>query len=113
VTERTGEATLRGWLEGRTPPVPPAFLPRLLDGEAASRSVLEESPGSTLDALLTEAREALRSALAGDGEREGAFHLLAADAWITYACEAALASEDATGALRRTLAEILAAAEAR
>jgi hypothetical protein len=35
--------------------------------------------------------------------RENAFHLLAADALLTYACEAALESDDPEAALLRSL----------
>jgi hypothetical protein len=50
------------------------------------------------------ARTALDAALSLPGhQREGAFHLLAADALFTYACEAALEAEDAEGALRSIL----------
>jgi len=52
------------------------------------------------EALAESARRALRAAAARPGRvRESAFDLLAADALLTYACEAALESEDPEGAL--------------
>jgi hypothetical protein len=61
--------------------------------------------------LLHEAGVALRDALAGRGERRGAFRLLAADAYLTYACEAALDSQDASAALERVVQKVVAEAE--
>ena len=55
--------------------------------ESAIDDVLEYDtiPGALADA----ARICLRAALAEGDDREAALHLLAADALITYACEAA------------------------
>jgi hypothetical protein len=61
--------------------------------------------------LLERAREALRDALSGEGERRGAFRLLAADAYVTYACEVALDSQDPTAALERVVEGVVAEAE--
>lgn len=66
---------LRSWLAGRTPP-PPDALPLAAAGG-----------GEIGEALLEAGVTALERALAGGGERGGAFDLLAADAWLTYACE--------------------------
>ena len=53
----------------------------------------EEPPGP--DALVEAAVDALRRSLQPAGRpREGAFHLLAADALVTWACEAALDAAD-------------------
>ena len=94
--------TLGAWLEAKIPPVPPAFRARLLaDAEAGA-----PAPGSP---PFSRVRSALKGALAREGERKGAFRLLAADAWITYACEAALAADDAEAELRSVLDEVLAA----
>ncbi len=50
------------------------------------------------------ARTALDAARAQPGRvRESAFHLLAADALVTYACEAALEEGDPPAALRTIL----------
>jgi hypothetical protein len=65
----------------------------------------EDQGAKALVAILSGmARTALDAALSLPGhQREGAFHLLAADALFTYACEAALEAEDAEGALRSIL----------
>jgi hypothetical protein len=96
---------LRGWLVEQQPPVPEAFL-RLVDAEVSSAS------GRPLaEALLGLAREALRDALAGEGERRGAYRLLAADAYVTYACDVALDSRDPTAALEQVVEGVVAEAE--
>lgn len=78
---------MEGWLRERTPPVPDAFGPWM-------RPVRPAAPAS-VEALAEEALEALAAALdPGDLPRRGAFRLLAADAFVTYACEAALEEED-------------------
>ena len=86
---------LEGWLAGRTP-APPDALPLTL-------------PASSGDAetRLTEAAvAALGRALAGAGERRGAYDLLAADALLTYACEHAASAPDPEAALLRVLARM-------
>ena len=85
---------LRSWVSSREPPVPEAFL-RLVHPGSSS----EAEPSA--EALLAEAGSALRDALSGTGERRGAFRLLAADAYLTYACELVVASEDPARALER------------
>ena len=81
--------TLREWLEARDPAPPPALARRLGDllGERASASAGEAS-----EACLA-AAEALLARLLRDGcvSRETALDLLAADALVTYAFEAAAA----------------------
>jgi hypothetical protein len=64
--------------------VPPALEARM---ESAIDDVLDYDtiPGALADA----ARICLRAALAVGDSRDAALHLLAADALITYACEAA------------------------
>lgn len=77
-----GREAARTWLDGRDPP-PPVEL----------RSRLDDDLGGTahLAARLTEAAvRRLRQARARPGERAAAFDLLAADAYLTYACEAAV-----------------------
>lgn len=85
--------SLGSWISSRNPP---AVMPlaRWTDtGEVAGAG---DRPGI----LVELATSALRSALELPGnEREGAYHLLAADALFTYACEAALETEDVEGAL--------------
>ena len=84
------------WIAGRRPP---AVMPleRWIGPE-------DQEPEALVPALTGLARAALDAALSLPGhQREGAFHLLAADALFTYACEAALEAEDAEGALRNIL----------
>lgn len=82
------------WLARRTPP-PPRDLVPWLEGPDAD---------GVLETLLLRARRALAAALAAPGRvRESAFHLLAADALFTYACEAALEDADPDRALRDVL----------
>lgn len=84
--------TLEAWLRGRTPPVPETF-------RAWMRPAHPDAPAS-VDTLAAEAMGALAAALSpGDLPRRGAFHLLAADGFLTYACEAALEEEDPVAAL--------------
>lgn len=84
------------FLASRRPPPPAdlAFSLRVDEGSGALDEVL------TLDALtrLGEAQATLGRV------RESAFHLLEADALLTYACEAALESQDPEAALERILA---------
>jgi hypothetical protein len=90
---------LKDWLETRTPAVPLAFLPYLLEpgGEVHGKGDL------TALGLL-----ALSQALAEPGkDREGAFHLLTADAFLTYACETvAEGEEDIRDGLERVLGQV-------
>lgn len=97
-------ADLRGWLAGREPPVPAALL-RHLDGTSA------HAGADLLETLLVAARRALEDARAGEGERRGAFRLLAADAYLTYACEVALEREDASDRLREVLERVVHGSE--
>jgi hypothetical protein len=64
--------------------VPPALEARM---ESAMDDVIDDDsvPASLADA----ARVCMRDALAAGDDRSAALHLLAADALITYACEAA------------------------
>ena len=80
--------SLREWLSSRTPPPPAKLAERLAEivGDVAF-----ESAGAA-NLLLERGIQTLRSALS---DRDGALDLLAADALITYAMEAA-ADECAT-----------------
>lgn len=74
-------------------PAPPEALARWLDGTALDAA-------EPLDALARAGLQALDAARAEPGRvRSSAFHLLAADALLTYACEAALEAEDPASAL--------------
>jgi len=71
-----------------TRPPPPAPLATWLAGVPLSR-------GATSEALLQAGLSELDSARSAAGRvRSSAFHLLAADALLTYACEAALEGDD-------------------
>ena len=74
---------LRGWLAGRTPPPPEAL------GLAAP-----EGTGDGAADLAAAGMDTLDRALAGTGERGGAYDLLVADALLTYACERAAGAPD-------------------
>jgi len=95
----TGPATssLGAWVAGRTPPVPSSFGPRLrLDDPHRPGA----TPGQRIEGLVEETRSALARAAARKAtDREGAFDLLAADAWATWASEAALEMEDPVATL--------------
>jgi hypothetical protein len=97
---------LAAWMADREPPPPGALLAHMAD---APEVPADADPA--LDALLSVARRALRDALAREGERDGAFRLLAADAYLTYACEIALESSDPGGALLRVAEAVVAEAE--
>lgn len=86
--------TLAAWLQSRRPPVPAAFQPFV-------RPHRPEAPASVA-ALVEEARHRLAS-MEGVALREGAFQLLAADGFATWACERALAEDDPSEALRGVL----------
>lgn len=77
----------RAFLASRTPP-PPEPLARRMDGEALD--------GTTpVEGLAEAAFRALEETRAAPGRvRRSAYHLLAADALLTWACEAALESSD-------------------
>lgn len=85
--------TIAEWLRSRTPAAPPALVARV---EAA----LGPEAGATLEAaperLLAAAVSLLEPLLArDDAGRESALDLLAADALVTYAFEAASAEPEA------------------
>jgi hypothetical protein len=74
--------TLRSWLASRTPAPPPHLASRL--AEIAGETAFDDAHAA--DVLLGKGIDTLRSALS---DRDGALDLLAADALITYAMEAA------------------------
>ncbi len=83
------------WLEHRVPRPPKSLIPSLATAREAD---------SVTEALISEGCERMRRASERLGQvRESAFHLLAADALVTYACEAALEAEDPAEALSVTL----------
>ena len=84
------------WLDNRAPPAPDGLRSRFgpLHGGGAS---LSEALGRLSVRHLAEALK-----LPGRN-REAAFYLLAADALLTYACEAAVEQEDPEAALSLVL----------
>ena len=109
------------WLEGRLAEVPEGLSPWLTGGEdegsSGGKGHAPESNGradedlpEVAGALARRGLEALRRAAARPGsERESAFLLLAADAYLTWACEALLSEDDPTAGfeelIRRTASE--------
>lgn len=93
------------WVDSRPSP-PPVELREAFGG------LLEGRSSSSWD-LAAGGTEALRRSLTGDeGSRETAFRLLAADALLTYACEAALDEADGGGQLEARLREVVAPEQA-
>ena len=81
------------WLAGRRPAAPPTLIEPMTRG-------LTDSPSSLPDHLAEAGRALLDRVLARPGGgRELALELLAADALVTYACEAQ-AELDAGGLVR-------------
>jgi hypothetical protein len=104
----------RAWLAGRRAGVPPALHARMI---AALDEALDDGapavPGVP-GALGAAALACLRAALPHCDERAAALHLLAADALITAACEAAAQdADDAAAAVRAVRAVCAAYAPAR
>jgi hypothetical protein len=96
--------TIGEWLATRTPAPPPALATRLRD---LLGSTVDEDASVATDRLLDTAERTV-AALLRDGRtgRESAADLLAADALVTYAFEAAAADpsgvvEQARGAMSR------------
>ncbi len=88
------------WIASRHPRPPRSLAEWLISDDAGSE------PARLVERGLSELERA-RAALGP--VRQSAFHLLASDAWVTYACEAALESEDPDGELLRIIEEIVAA----
>ena len=86
---------LGAWLAGRTPAPPDALPLPVRDG-----------PGDPGARLIDAALAALDRALDGDGERKGAYDLLAADGLLTYACEHAAAAPDPDAELLRIVERV-------
>ncbi|HSW30843.1 MAG TPA: hypothetical protein VLH75_15260 [Longimicrobiales bacterium] len=85
----------RSFLSRRTQPAPEALAARLVAGASGVEAIW---------GLTDQAAGELASSRAMAGRvRESAWHLLAADALITYACEAALDGVDPPRALEELL----------
>ncbi len=88
--------TLRDWLAARVPPVPGDF--------GAWMEPAQPEAAASPEAILAETELSLERSLAPEGRpRGGAFDLLAADGFLTYACEAALEADDPEAALQSLL----------
>ena len=91
------------WLGQMEPRVPAAFLPFLVQDFAE----LEEGEAVERETLTTSGISSLGRALGRRGrDRTAAFHLLAADAFITYACESGALEADPRAALGELLTRI-------
>ncbi len=88
-------STAGDWLDLRSP-APPPELAANLRGDLSGRADPDEVPDVLTDAALARLREARRRP---GRVRASAFHLMAADALVTYACEAALEAADPEGKL--------------
>lgn len=87
-------ADLSTWIAARVPPVPAGFSEWMRPGDPGR-------PATSTD-LAAEAAAALDRTLVGsDRPRGGAFDLLAADGFLTWAAEAALDESDPDAALDR------------
>lgn len=95
------------WLATRMPPAPDelkAWL-EVSDGGANPDGEMTSLPGSLVVSGLAHLDEAV--AMPGR-DREAAYKLLAADALITYACEAASEAVDVQAVLDEVLVRVLA-----
>ena len=88
---------LAAWIDAREPR-PPVELAAWVEGEASSCP-------SAGDLTVLGVRTLARACARPGRVRESAFHLLAADALITYACEVALEAPDPSDTLRAILIE--------
>ena len=90
------------WVAARTPPAPDelkAWL-KIPDDISDPDGGVASVPESLLRAGLLHLEEAVGRS---GRDREAAYQLLAADALVTYGCEAASESADVRGALREVL----------
>jgi hypothetical protein len=83
------------WLDEMHPSPPEGLRVRL------KADMMQSGQEARPDRLRDAARVSLETASARSGDRAAAFDLLLADAWITYACEAAMEREDPDAALDR------------
>jgi len=92
------ETPLSEWLRRREPRLPEVFLDRLLSEGSGDAST------ATLVRLGTGALS--RSKNATGRQREAAYDLLTADAYITYACELAARSQEVEAELVAVLRSV-------
>jgi hypothetical protein len=93
---------VRAWLAPRLASVP-TDVPRDVPGWLEPARPLEPA---TPEALCREARECLERAADATRLHGGAFDLLAADAFATWACQAALEVDDPDAALARVVGSL-------
>ena len=86
---------LRDWLASCTPKPPDALTLPVGDDSGDLAATLADAGALALD-----------RALAGQGERGGAYDLLAADGLLTYACERAAGEADPEADLLRILERV-------
>jgi hypothetical protein len=98
--------SLEAWLSARRPKPPENLSAALRSrGPEHTDDGGDERSASRADELARVGRERLEGALAALGRhRASAFRLLEADAFLTYACEAALEADDPRTALRQMIA---------
>lgn len=89
--------TFREWLAARNPPPPAPLLAAVVGRVDVNRSMGPDELMEAGQALLAASSEAPGRV------RSSAFSLLLADAFVTWACEAALEMDDPDEALRRYL----------
>lgn len=89
----------RAWLEARLEGGPQALRPHVAE--------CLEGDGEAVISLAVWGSRALEPRGGDEKSRQGAFRLLAADALITYACEAAADEEDVEAALNEVFASVL------
>jgi hypothetical protein len=92
------------WLDSRRPPPPPSLRLAMIEALSAA----EPEPGPMADRLAAAGLDALTRVAAAPSIRATAIPLLAADALITYACEAAIEEEavEGNGAIERVTAAL-------
>lgn len=94
-------AGIRAWVRGRAPAPPEPLLEWVPDAPLEGGYEVRDLVAAGLGALEQAQRRAGR-------DREAAFRLLAADALLTYACEAATEGADVEGALAEVLTSVTA-----
>ena len=83
------------WLDEMHPSPPEGLRVRL------EADMMQSEQEASPDRLRDAARVSLEAASARSRDRAAAFQVLAADAWLTYACEAALEGDEPDAALER------------
>ena len=102
--------TVRDWLAQRQPAPPAALRGRL---EAVLGETLNDSADEAADVCLRAAERLVAALLRGDcGARESALDLLAADALVTYAFEAAAETPDTLATTASAAMERIASLDA-